>query len=90
MEAVMIVLSFNLKKFTESSRGMFQPLWTIPFDGATPDSYVHMSASTLLEQPLPPIDALDPYDVYGTYMRVSDTDPSNDTVTIDKNMSFAF
>ncbi|GAB7362715.1 hypothetical protein MBLNU230_g3021t1 [Neophaeotheca triangularis] len=40
VEAVMVVLGFNLRKFNERSGGRFPMVWDEPFDGATPGSYV--------------------------------------------------
>lgn len=81
VEAVMLVLGFNLSRFTERSDGRFPMLWDRPFDGATPKSYVSTPISidqeTEVDEELhsirelsPTIDDLDPYGVTGTWMRV--------------------
>ena len=70
LEAVMVVLGHNLRMFTENTHGIFKPLWAVPWQGASPDSYSPMSLCILRDQPKPPIDALDPYNVSGTWMRV--------------------
>ncbi|KAG0651365.1 hypothetical protein D0Z07_1591 [Hyphodiscus hymeniophilus] len=54
LEAVMIVLGHNLKNFTENTRGLFGPVWNIPWLGASPDSFSPMA----------------PFNVSGTWMRV--------------------
>ncbi|KAK5117371.1 hypothetical protein LTR62_005989 [Meristemomyces frigidus] len=39
VEAIMIVLGFNLNRFTERSEGRWQKVWDTPFEGANPNSY---------------------------------------------------
>jgi hypothetical protein len=81
VEAIMIVLGFNLRKFTERSDGRFPMIWDAPFVGATPNSYIAPAATTGPREKLEPdlikirelalsLNALDPYDVSGTWMRV--------------------
>jgi len=70
MEAIMVVLGHNLRIFSERSNGVFKPTWTEPFSGATPDSYRAPSLPKL-ERPLVSLDFDDPYNVTGTWMRVS-------------------
>lgn len=81
VEAIMLVLGFNLDKFTERSGGRFAQVWDDPFVGATPNSYTTMSpmveATKSLDEEIsmvrelqPSIDSLDPYGVSGTWMRV--------------------
>jgi hypothetical protein len=71
MEAIMVVLGHNLRTFSERSNGVFQPTWTHPFSGATPDSY-RAPSPPKLERPLVSLDFEDPYNVTGTWMRVSE------------------
>jgi len=40
LEAIMIVLGYNLKEFTKRSDGRFPMIWDEPFVGATPRSFV--------------------------------------------------
>ena len=69
LEAIMVDLAHNLKNFTESIGFMFKSLWTVPFNGVSPDSFrsTPLPGSSL---PSPPANALDPYNVTGSYMRV--------------------
>lgn len=70
LEAIMVVLGHNLRMFTENTHGIFKPLWSVPWHGASPDSYSPMMLGRLREQPAPPVDALDPFNISGTWMRV--------------------
>lgn len=83
VEAIMIVLGFNLRKFTERSDGRFPLIWDEPFVGATPRSYMspapiadpsrekEMDEDMLKIRSLAlNLDAQDPYGVSGTWMRV--------------------
>jgi hypothetical protein len=70
VEAIMIVLGHNLQIFSDRTIGLFEPIWTAPFSGAHPDSYLSPPAP-LLERPLDSVDVKDPYYVTGTWMRVS-------------------
>lgn len=69
IEAVMLVLGYNLMMFTESTWGIFKPLWTVPFSGVSPGSF-HSVPLSSTGMPTPPANALDPYNVTGSYMRV--------------------
>lgn len=80
VEAIMLVLGFNLSRFNERSDGRF-PIWDQPFDGATPQSYVSLlppaGPTKEIDEEIneirslkPSIDDLDPYGVTGTWMRV--------------------
>ena len=44
-------------------------LWTIPFNGASPNSFIPASITDLPE-PAPAVNPDDPYNITGTYMRV--------------------
>lgn len=81
VEAVMLVLGFNLSKFTERSSGRFPLVWNDPFAGATPMSYISPPPSVdavkdldedsaIALTPSASLDLLDPYGVTGTWMRV--------------------
>lgn len=81
VEAIMIVLGFNLSKFTERSAGRFPHVWNTPFVGATPKSYISPDPVagpseelddeiSIIRELAPSIDTLDPYGVTGTWMRV--------------------
>ncbi|PPJ56550.1 hypothetical protein CBER1_03947 [Cercospora berteroae] len=82
VEAVMIVLGFNLRRFTDRSDGRFPLIWKHPFVGATPGSYksppriappekkdFDEDAGVIRDLALS-LDAMDPYGVTGSWMRV--------------------
>ena len=71
LEAIMIVLDYNLKRSVEVHRqyeGMVE-LQENPWVGATPHSFVSPPQSVPMEPPLP-LEAQDPYNVTGTWMRI--------------------
>jgi hypothetical protein len=81
IEAIMLVLGFNLNKFSERSRGRFEKVWDEAFVGATPGSYTSLAPIdgptkdlddeiSVIRELQPTIDDLDPYGVTGTWMRV--------------------
>jgi hypothetical protein len=76
MEAVMIVLGHNLRMFTEQTHSVFGPrsIWREPWIGASPDSYEPVSIKGM-QIPVAPGGIVDPYNITGTWMRVS-TSPS--------------
>ncbi|KAK4494619.1 hypothetical protein PRZ48_013975 [Zasmidium cellare] len=81
VEAVMIVLGFNLRKFTDRSDGRFPMVWKDTWNGATPNSYkslprisgatreVDEEINKIREMALS-LDAQDPYGISGSWMRV--------------------
>lgn len=81
IEAIMLVLGFNLNKFTDRSGGRFPRVWDTPFAGATPLSYSSPAPIagptkdldeeiSVIRDLAPSVDSLDPYGVTGTWMRV--------------------
>lgn len=82
VEAIMIVVGFNLNRCTERTQGRWPRIWNRPFVGTTPNSYLSLPPVV----PLPPkdtddemvrlrelalgLDAQDPYGVSGTWMRI--------------------
>ena len=81
VEAVMLVLGFNLNKFSDRSGGRFPRLWDTPWEGASPMSYRSEPAIkgptkvldpeiSIIRELQPSIDSLDPYGVTGTWMRI--------------------
>ena len=70
VEAVMVVLAHNLRLVTERTNSHFMPLWTIPFTGASPNSYKALVPPRLTKELTPPPELQDPYNITGTYMRV--------------------
>lgn len=81
VEAIMIVLGFNLNKFTERSDGRWPRVWDKPFVGATPNSYISAAPISGPTKDLDgdmlkirelalSLDAQDPYSISGTWMRV--------------------
>ena len=89
VEAIMIVLAYNMQSLCERTKGVFPMVWDRPFEGATPESYTpvekHERTKTLFSriksvfapkidvQPDPPLEAIDPYGVTGKWRRVSAT-----------------
>lgn len=83
VEAVMIVLGYNLNLFAERSNGQSPRVWDKPFRGASPNSYLSRplvpgppakdefdQAIVLNQQRQAALDAEDPYGVSGTWRRV--------------------
>ena len=71
LEAIMIVLEYNLRRSTKSQHqyeGMLD-LQENPWVGATPHSFISPEQSVPMEPALP-LEAQDPYNVTGTWMRV--------------------
>ncbi len=71
LEAIMIVLDYNMRRSTDTDRqyeGMLE-LQEKPWLGATPHSFVSPPQSVPMEPALP-LEAQDPYNVTGTWMRV--------------------
>ena len=71
VQAIMIVLDYNIRNFCKRTNGRFRPFWDAPFAGAMEGSYTSFSAPPgLVKEPALPLAAQDPYDVTGTWMRV--------------------
>lgn len=70
VEAIMVVVGHNLRIFSDRTNGNFAPMWTEPFSGVTPHSY-RSSPLPLLGGVPASFDFEDPYNVTGTWMRVS-------------------
>lgn len=84
VEAIMIVLGFNLRRFSDRTDGRFPFIWSTPFAAATPNSFKshpldvppstenpELDAKQLKIRELAlSLDAQDPYGVTGTWMRV--------------------
>ena len=71
LEAIMIILDYNLRRSTEIHRqyeGMLE-LQEKPWVGATPHSFISPQQSVPMEPTLP-VEAQDPYNITGTWMRV--------------------
>ena len=71
LEAIMVVLSHNMRMYVEtfSPDVATLPRWDKPFAGASPHSFVS-PPSTIPRNPSLSLEAQDPYNVTGTYMRV--------------------
>ena len=71
LEAIMVVLSHNMRMYVEtfSPDVAALPKWDKPFAGASPHSFVSPPFS-IPRGPSLPLEAQDPYNVTGTYMRV--------------------
>lgn len=71
VEAIMVIIGHNLRMFSERTRnGIYESIWSKPFAAAVPDSYVSLPVPRI-DEITPPPDAQDPFNVTGTYMRVS-------------------
>ncbi|RDW89016.1 hypothetical protein BP6252_01048 [Coleophoma cylindrospora] len=75
MEAIMVTLGFNMRRFDDGPANPLSSygIWEVPFKGAVPGSYVSRKlpyTTPLYEQPKLSLDAQDPYNVSGTYLRV--------------------
>lgn len=66
MEAIMIVLWYNLKSKGLDRLPVFQQFWDVPFAGCWPNSYIPMP----LHREIKDVELEDPYDVSGTWLRV--------------------
>ena len=89
VEAIMVVLAFNMQDLYGRANNVFPTVWDRPFEGATPNSYTPVGKLEGIEalfsrtecilspkidvQPDPPLEAMDPYGVTGTWRRVSAT-----------------
>lgn len=81
MEAIMVVLGYNLRMFRDRERVSIDPIWDRPWYGAQPNSFVpqpdsyflrtkNTAISKALVEPSP-LDELDPFGISGMWMRVS-------------------
>ncbi|TAQ89831.1 hypothetical protein B7494_g1845 [Chlorociboria aeruginascens] len=69
LEAIMIVLGWNLKGYSEKPNGtVFSRMWINSFGGAVANSFSPLSMRR--DDPLPPRNRKDPYNVSGTWLRV--------------------
>lgn len=73
VEAIMVVLGYNLRVFRERARFEIKGVWHTPWVGANPDSYVSPPPVTLVEELGAPggLDYQDPYGISGMWIRVS-------------------
>ncbi|KAF3935253.1 hypothetical protein ABW19_dt0203411 [Dactylella cylindrospora] len=69
MEAIMIVLGYNMNILDEETEVSFGTIWAVKFKGSIPYSAPHQKFSPLDEID-PPLEARDPYGVTGTWLRV--------------------
>ena len=72
IEVIMLMLDHNLSCFKKAHEVFNEnalPDWSKPFSGATPFSYVPKKAK-INKEPMLPLEAQDPYNVTGTWMRV--------------------
>ena len=71
IEAIMIILDHNMKLSSESRHRSedMRDVQSKPFVGASPKSFVSPPTSIPMEPPLP-LEAQDPYNITGTWMRV--------------------
>jgi hypothetical protein len=77
IEAIMVVIGHNLRMFSERTRNnIYESIWSKPFAAAVPNSYVSLSAPKI-DDIAPPPDVMDPFNVTGTYLRVSLSHPSS-------------
>lgn len=74
VEAVMVVLGYNLKRYVEKSNGCVEDVWDTPWRGVGPHSYVSLPCA----RPDPTrelgapgdLESRDPYGVTGLWMRI--------------------
>lgn len=74
VEAIMVVLGYNLRIFRQRARFDVDPVWETPWQGAQPHSFVSPSSGAKMVKELGPpgkLDARDPYGISGMWMRVS-------------------
>ena len=71
LEAIMVLLGYNIGQFasTYEMHESLIPEWETPFEGATPYSFVS-PPYPIPEEPKLPLEAQDPYNISGTWMRV--------------------
>ncbi|KAK5007633.1 hypothetical protein LTR28_005042, partial [Elasticomyces elasticus] len=67
VEAIMVVLNYNLRVFSERTNGDFEPFWSLPFEGASPNSFVSPTTLGIPSEPSLPIESQDPYDYNDLY-----------------------
>ncbi|KAF2143588.1 uncharacterized protein K452DRAFT_285624 [Aplosporella prunicola CBS 121167] len=48
MESILIVLTSNMRRFSERTYGRFQPIWYAPFQGAAPHTFREISGAEYL------------------------------------------
>lgn len=65
LEAIMIVLSYNIKSKGLHRLPVFQQFWNAPFPGCWANSYIPMPSHRVAKD----IELEDPYDVTGTWLR---------------------
>lgn len=66
----MVVLGYNLNMFSKDTHNIFKPIWVHPFRGANAQSFDPMTV-TKRAVPAGPKEENDPYNISGTWMRVS-------------------
>jgi hypothetical protein len=87
VEAIMIVLAYNMQLFSERANAFFPMVWNRAFEGATPNSYTpiekhvdfeafysrieNIPAPKINVQLDPSLESMDPYGVTGMWRRVS-------------------
>lgn len=87
VEAIMVLLAYNMQLLSERSNSKFPKIWNEPFEGATPNSYTPIEKHAGFETAFsraesvstpridvqldPPLEARDPYGVTGMWRRVS-------------------
>lgn len=67
VEAILIVLWYNMKSKELDRLPVFEQFWGVPFAGCWPNSYVPMHANREITD----LELEDPYDISGTWLRVS-------------------
>lgn len=72
IEAIMLILHHNMSHFARTNEVFCEdaiPDWTVPFKGASAYSYRSKKMDIPMNPPMP-LEAQDPYNVSGTWMRV--------------------
>jgi hypothetical protein len=72
VEAIMLVLGYNMRLFNRRAPHVFEPVWDKPFNGASPNSYISAKPTGIMRELSPPadLDLQDPYGITGEWMRV--------------------
>lgn len=70
IESIMVVLTYNLRRFHEKTEGRFPLLWSGPWAGVAPKSFLSPPSQVPQHGSRSELDMLDPFQITGTWMRV--------------------
>jgi hypothetical protein len=80
VEAIMVILAHNLRMFSVRTNGICRAVWSTPWAESVPGSYESLQSGSAYEMTPTELDALDPYGISGTWMRVGYFCRSNSTI----------